>query len=162
MSRRPPLASVVHSVRIPTGGSLLGSTPVGEWSNRSSMHGVAQDRMGLRSMRLVARGRRKPTSFWRAMAGGGGQLREQGVMRRSGSTCRALAQSVAERVMAHINDASDRLAVYLTGGSTQQGLYELMWCEPYRNAPCPGVASIGLLVEAIREAPSCRDKGSAP
>ena len=51
--------------------------------------------------------------------------------------------------MAHINDASDRLAVYLTGGSTQQGLYELMWCEPYRNAPCPGVASIGLLVEAI-------------
>src|SRR5262249_27341190 len=51
--------------------------------------------------------------------------------------------------MAHINDASDRLAVYLTGGSTQQGLYELMWGEPYRNAPCPGVASIGLLVEAI-------------
>ena len=51
--------------------------------------------------------------------------------------------------MAHINDASDRLAVYPTGDSTQQGLYELMWCEPYRNAPCPGVASIGLLVEAI-------------
>src|SRR5262249_41468285 len=64
--------------------------------------------------------------------------------------------------MAHIHDASDRLAVYLTGGSTQQGLYELMWCEPYRNAPCPGVASIGLLVEAIREAPSCRGNGSAP
>ena len=61
----------------------------------------------------------------------------------------SLAQAVVERVMAHINDASDRLAVYLTGGSTQQGLYELMWCEPYRNAPCPGVASIGLLVEAI-------------
>ena len=42
-------------------------------SNRSWMHGVAQDRMGLRSMRLVARGRMKPTSFWRAMAGAGGQ-----------------------------------------------------------------------------------------
>jgi glucose-6-phosphate 1-dehydrogenase len=41
----------------------MGSRPVGEWSNRSSMHGVAQGRMGLRSMRLVARGRMKPTSF---------------------------------------------------------------------------------------------------
>src|SRR5262245_13248195 len=63
--------------------------------------------------------------------------------------------------MAHINDASDRLAVYPTGDSTQQGLYELMWCEPHRNAPCPGVASIGLLVDD-REAPSCRGNGSAP
>jgi len=42
------------------------------------MHGVAWDRMGLRSMRLVARGRRKPISFWRATAGTGDQLREQG------------------------------------------------------------------------------------
>src|SRR5215831_14321324 len=56
----------------------MGSRPVGEWSNRSWMHGVAQDRMGLRSMRLVARGRMKPTSFWRAMAGAGGQLLDQG------------------------------------------------------------------------------------
>src|SRR5262245_28200424 len=61
----------------------MGSRPVGEWSNRSWMHGVAQDRMGLRSMRLVARGRMKPTSFWRAMAGAGGQLREQGPCRNS-------------------------------------------------------------------------------
>jgi hypothetical protein len=38
---------------------------------------------GLRSMRLVARGRMKPTSFWRAMAGAGGQLREQGPCRNS-------------------------------------------------------------------------------
>jgi hypothetical protein len=29
-------------------------------------------------MRLVAMGRKKPISFWRAMAGTGGQLREQG------------------------------------------------------------------------------------
>jgi hypothetical protein len=34
--------------------------------------------MGLRSTRLVARGRMKPTSFWRAMAGAGGQLLDQG------------------------------------------------------------------------------------
>src|SRR6516165_6655035 len=54
------------------------SRPVGEWSNRSWMHGVAQDRMGLRSMRLVARGRMKPTSCWRAMAGAGGQLVSRG------------------------------------------------------------------------------------
>src|SRR5262249_7903950 len=128
----------------------MGSRPVGEWSNRSWMHGVAQDRMGLRSMRLVARGRMKPTSFWRAMAGAGGDASKW-------STCRALAQ---ERVMAHINDASDRLAVYLTGGSTQQGLYELMLCEPYRNALCPGVASIG--VEAIASRHLCRGNGSAP
>ena len=32
-----------------------------------------------------------------------------------------LGQTVAERVMAHINDASDRLADCLTGGSTRQG-----------------------------------------
>src|SRR6516162_11927460 len=56
----------------------MGSRLVGEWCNRSSMHGVAWDRMGLRSMRLVARGRRKPISFWRATAGTGDQLREQG------------------------------------------------------------------------------------
>src|SRR5262249_12654113 len=43
----------------------------------------ARDRKGLRSMRLVARGRMKPTSFWRAMAGAGGQLREQGPCRNS-------------------------------------------------------------------------------
>src|SRR5262249_43526382 len=61
----------------------MGSRPVGEWSNRSWMHGVAPDRMGLRSMRLVARGRMKPTSFWRAMAGAGGQLREQRPCRNS-------------------------------------------------------------------------------
>src|SRR5262249_19871287 len=98
------------------------------------MYGVAQDRMGLRFIRLVARGRMKPTSFWLAMAGAGGQLREAGGDASKWSTCRALAQSVAERVMAHINAASDRLAVYLTGGSPQVGLYELMWCEPYRRA----------------------------
>src|SRR5262249_23220530 len=52
----------------------MGSRPVGKWSNHSWMHGVTQDRMGLRSMRLVARGRMKPTSFWRAMAADGGKL----------------------------------------------------------------------------------------
>ena len=63
----------------------------------------------------------KPISFWRAMAGTGGQLREQGGDASKWSTCRALTQPVAERVMAHTNDASDRLAVCLTGGSTRQG-----------------------------------------
>src|SRR5262249_13294868 len=61
----------------------MGSRPVGEWSNRSWMHGVVPDRMGLRSMRLVARGRMKPTSFWRAMAGAGGQLHDRGPCRNS-------------------------------------------------------------------------------
>src|SRR5215470_3347630 len=70
----------------------MGSRPVGEWSNRSSMHGVAPDRMGLRSMRLVARGRMKPTSFWRAMAGAGGQLHDQGPCRNSIRTDRAAQQ----------------------------------------------------------------------
>src|SRR5215831_17774489 len=70
----------------------MGSRPVGEWSNRSWMHGVAQDRMGLRSMRLVARGRMKPTSFWRAMAGAGGQLHDQGPCRNSIRTDRAAQQ----------------------------------------------------------------------
>ena len=54
----------------------------------------------------------KPTSFWRAMAVAGGQLREQG----------RDASKVAERVMPHINDAGDRLATCLTRGSTRQGL----------------------------------------
>ena len=60
----------------------------------------------------------KPTSFWRAMAGAGGQLREQG---RDCVEGVCLGQAVAERVMAHINDAGDRLAACLTGGSTRQG-----------------------------------------
>jgi hypothetical protein len=62
----------------------------------------------------------KPTSFWRAMAGAGGQLREQGRDCVEGVHMLCLGQAVAERVMAHINDASDRLADCLTGGSTRQ------------------------------------------
>ena len=64
----------------------------------------------------------KPTSFWRAMAGAGGQLREQGRDCVEGVHMPSLAQAVAERVMAHINDAGDRLAACLTRGSTRQGL----------------------------------------
>ena len=62
----------------------------------------------------------KPTSFSRAMAGAGGQLREQGRDCVEGVHMLCLGQAVAERVMAHINDASDRLADCLTGGSTRQ------------------------------------------
>jgi 6-phosphogluconolactonase len=50
----------------------------------------------------------------------------------------ALAQLAAEHVMAqviaHGNDASDRLAICLAGGSTPVRLYELMTSEPYRHA----------------------------
>ena len=55
------------------------------------------------------------------MAGAGGQLREQGRDCVEGAHMLCLGQVVAERVMAHISDASDRLAVCLTGGSTRQG-----------------------------------------
>src|SRR5262245_53055592 len=85
----------------------MGSKPVGEWSNRSWMHGVAQDRMGLRSMRLVARGRMKPTSFWHAMAGAGGQFREQGPCRNSD---RPLRQQMFQRP----TDGSCRAHLYRT------------------------------------------------
>ena len=46
----------------------------------------------------------------------------------------ALAQLAAEHVVAHINDAGDRVAVCLAGGSTPARLYELMAGECYRRA----------------------------
>jgi 6-phosphogluconolactonase len=46
----------------------------------------------------------------------------------------ALAKAAAERVLNRINQASGRLAVCLTGGSTPERLYELLAIEPYRAA----------------------------
>jgi len=46
----------------------------------------------------------------------------------------ALAQLAAEHVMAHVNDAGDRVAICLAGGSTPARLYELMAGERYRRA----------------------------
>jgi 6-phosphogluconolactonase len=46
----------------------------------------------------------------------------------------ALAQLAAQHVMAHVNNASNRLAICLAGGSTPARLYELMASEPYRHA----------------------------
>jgi 6-phosphogluconolactonase len=46
----------------------------------------------------------------------------------------ALAQLAAEHVMARVNDASDRVAVCLAGGSTPARLYEFMAGERYRRA----------------------------
>jgi 6-phosphogluconolactonase len=46
----------------------------------------------------------------------------------------ALAKAAAERVLNRISQASGRLAVCLTGGSTPERLYELLATEPYRAA----------------------------
>src|SRR6201747_2997950 len=45
----------------------------------------------------------------------------------------ALAQAVAERLLARIADNSDRVAICLTGGSSPKRLYELLGNEPYRG-----------------------------
>lgn len=46
----------------------------------------------------------------------------------------ALAKAAAERLMARINQATGRLAVCLTGGSTPERLYELLAAEPFHGA----------------------------
>src|ERR1700710_3029326 len=45
----------------------------------------------------------------------------------------ALAQAVAERLLARIANNSDRVAICLTGGSSPKQLYELLGNEPYRS-----------------------------
>src|ERR1700710_3010408 len=45
----------------------------------------------------------------------------------------ALAQAVAERLLARIANNSDRVAICLTGGSSPKRLYELLGNEPYRS-----------------------------
>jgi 6-phosphogluconolactonase len=47
---------------------------------------------------------------------------------------RAFAQTAAERLMARIEQANDRAAVCLTGGSSPKGLYELLAADPRRSA----------------------------
>jgi 6-phosphogluconolactonase len=46
----------------------------------------------------------------------------------------ALAKMAAERLLARIAQASGRVAVCLTGGSTPERLYELLATSPYRDA----------------------------
>jgi 6-phosphogluconolactonase len=43
----------------------------------------------------------------------------------------ALAKAAADRLLKRINQASGRLAVRLTGGSTPERLYALLATEPY-------------------------------
>jgi 6-phosphogluconolactonase len=45
----------------------------------------------------------------------------------------ALAETAAERILARIADAGQRAAVCLTGGSSPEGLYRRLACEPFRG-----------------------------
>jgi len=45
-----------------------------------------------------------------------------------------LAEAAAQRISAHLTQASGRLAACLTGGSTPERLYKFMATEPYRDA----------------------------
>jgi 6-phosphogluconolactonase len=49
------------------------------------------------------------------------------------SDAEALAKTAAERLIARISGADDRIAICLTGGSSPKRLYELLGNEPYRS-----------------------------
>ena len=46
----------------------------------------------------------------------------------------AMARTAAERISAHLRPRDRRFAICLTGGSSPEGLYELLATEPYREA----------------------------
>jgi len=46
----------------------------------------------------------------------------------------AMARAAAERIFAHLQRQDRRFAICLTGGSSPQGLYELLATKPYREA----------------------------
>ena len=52
----------------------------------------------------------------------------------------ALARAAAERIVARVASASDRVAVCLTGGSTPERLYDLLSRDPFRGSlPWPHI-----------------------
>ena len=46
---------------------------------------------------------------------------------------KAIAETAAQRLIKRLNDAKDRAAVCLTGGSSPEGLYRLLADEPWRS-----------------------------
>ena len=72
------------------------------------------------------------------MADAGDRLREEMSQKHPDLTvvanADALAETAAERIVAHLAQRAGRLAVCLAGGSTPERLYALLAAESYRNA----------------------------
>src|SRR5262245_24561883 len=116
----------------------MASRRVGASCNPSLMPGATWAQRTSRPTRPAAKARKRRSACWPVTGAAGGRL--AGDMASGGrpqiivaADAEALAEIAAERLLARVTPAKERTAVCLTGGSSPEGLYRRLACQPYRS-----------------------------